>query len=244
MSSNDFTFHISPDIQTIPTSTADMISRSIICDIQSIGFLFKISWQIALSLCITAHLKNTRRQKEKVLHSMNWGTPIEGVFMNYNNCCCGENSTQGINRYVFITGPQGPAGEDGTATLGASTNRNDTTQTVATNAVVSITGTNVLTNDEDMLFVNNTVRINNTGLYLITATVEATGDAGAYTFAITVNDTDYTFVINITGDATTGTTSHTIYLNISTSPTVVSIYNRGQSTVTINKAELNVVRLA
>ncbi len=167
--------------------------------------------------------------------------------MRNNNCCCGGNITQPIIRYVYITGPagpQGPAGENGTATLSVSTNRNDTTQTVATASVVSITGTNVVTNDEDLLFVNNTVRINATGLYLITTTLEATGTAGSYNFAITVNDTDYTFVVTIPTGATTGTASHTIYLNIATSPTTISVYNKSGSTVTLNKAELNVVRLA
>lgn len=168
--------------------------------------------------------------------------------MRNNNCCCGGNFAQPIFRYVYITGPagpQGPAGENGTATLSASTNRNDTTQTVATASVVSITGTNVLSNDtNDLLFVNNTVRINATGLYLITTTLEATGDAGSYNFSITVNDTDYTFVVTIPTGATVGTASHTIYLNIATSPTTVSIYNRSGSTVTLNKAELDVVRLA
>lgn len=163
-----------------------------------------------------------------------------------NNCCCGGGLPQTITRYIYITGPagpQGPAGRDGSATLSASTNRNDTTQTVATNSVVSITGTNVLTNDADMLFVNNTVRINSTGLYLITTTLEATGDAGSYNFSITVDNTDYTFVVTIADGATVGTTSHTIYLNVSSSPTVVSIYNRSASTVTINKAELDVVKI-
>lgn len=168
--------------------------------------------------------------------------------MRNNNCCCGNNTLQSINRYVYITGPagpQGPPGADGTATLNASTNRNDTTQTVATASVVSITGTNVLSNNTtDLLFVNNTVRINSTGLYLITTTIEATGDAGSYNFAITVNDTDYAFVVTIPDGATIGTTSHTIYLNIATSPTTVSVYNRSGSTVTLNNAELDVVRLA
>lgn len=174
---------------------------------------------------------------------MKWDTPIpQGDFMQNNNCCCnGSNGSNMITRLIYVTGPQGPAGATGT--LEASTNRNDTTQTVTNDSVVSITGTNVLTNDADMLFVNNTVRINSTGLYLITTTIEASGNAGSYTLALRVNDTDYNFVLTINNEASIGTTSHTIYLNIGTSPTVVSIYNRSDTTLTIQRAELDVVKL-
>lgn len=164
-----------------------------------------------------------------------------------NKCCCECNQVQAITRYVYITGPQGPqgpAGRDGSATLSASTNRRDTVQTVTAGSTISITGTNVLTNDADMLFVNNTVRLNSTGLYLITATLEITDNAGSYNFSITVDDVDYDFIVTITDDNTIGTTSHTIYLNISSSPTVVTITNRNNSTITVNKSELDVVKLA
>lgn len=161
-----------------------------------------------------------------------------------NKCCCGCNQPRTITRYITgPRGPQGPAGRDGTATLSASTNRRDTTQTVTAGSNVSIAGTNVLTDDSDMIYVNDTVRINSTGLYLITTTLEITDNAGSYNFAIAVNDTDYDFVITITDDNIIGTTSHTIYLNISTTPAVVSVVNRNNSTVTINKAELDVVRI-
>lgn len=165
--------------------------------------------------------------------------------MQNNNCCCdGSNGSNMVTRVIYVTGPQGPAGADGaTGTLEASTNRNDTTQTVTNDSVVSITGTNVLTNDADMLFVNNTVRINSTGLYLITTTIEASGNAGSYTLALRINDTDYNFVLTINNEASLRTISHTIYLNIDTSPTVVSIYNRSDTTLTIQRAELDVVRL-
>lgn len=174
---------------------------------------------------------------------MKWDTIPKGDFMN-NKCCCGCNQSQTITRYITgPRGPQGPAGKDGIATLSASTNRRDTNQTVTNDSTVSITGTNVLTNDADMIFVNNTVRLNSTGLYLITTTLEITGNAGSYNFAITINNTDYDFVVIIEDDATIGTTSHTIYVNITESPTVVAIYNRSNDTVTLNKAELDVVKI-
>ncbi len=162
----------------------------------------------------------------------------------FPNGNCGNGQQNTIYRYVYITGPQGPAGADGeSVTLEASTNRNDTTQTVQNGGVVSITGTNVLTNDADMLFVNNTVRLNSAGLYLITTTLEASGSAGTYNFAITVDSVEYAFVLTINTGATTGTVSHTIYLNIATSPTVISINNKGSASATIEKAELDVVKL-
>lgn len=167
---------------------------------------------------------------------------ICGNGLSNGNCGSGPQNT--IYRYVYITGPQGPAGADGeSVTLEASTNRNDTTQTVQSGGVVSITGTNVLTNDADMLFVNNTVRLNSAGLYLITTTLEASGSAGTYNFAITVDSVEYAFVLTINTGATTGTVSHTIYLNIATTPTVISINNKGSASATIEKAELDVVKL-
>lgn len=143
-----------------------------------------------------------------------------------------------------VTGPTGATGATGSTTLEASINRSDTTQTVAENNVVSITGTNVLTNmDSVLMFVNNMVRISSSGVYLITATVEITGTEGSYDFAISVNGTDYKFIALINDDANSGTVSHTIYLNISTTPTDIAIYNRNSSSTTISKAELDVVRL-
>lgn len=192
--------------------------------------------------------------------------------MRRNNCCnntndrCPRPVDRIINRTVVgrtgptgatgptgptgVTGPTGPTGVTGatgpsgtTATLEASTNRNDTTQTVDENGVVSITGTNVLTTDTDILFVNNTVRLNSGGVYLITATIEVTDDAGTYNFAIRVGDTDYSFVVIVNTGASIGTSSHTIYLNISSSPTVVSLYNRNTSSTTVTKSELDVIKL-
>lgn len=143
------------------------------------------------------------------------------------------------------TGPTGPTGATGVSEpLEASTNRNDNAQTVNQNDVVSITGTNVLSRDTtDMLFVNNTVRLNSGGLYLITTTIELTGDAKTYDLAIRVNETDYAFVGIINTGANKGTVSHTIYLNLSTSPSVVSIYSRTTGSINISRAELDVVKI-
>lgn len=179
--------------------------------------------------------------------------------MRNQNCCCMGPLPQSPNLpdtiiYTSVvgqtgptgptgaTGPTGPAGE--ATTLVASTNRNDNAQTVTENNMVSITGTNVLSSDtDDLLFVANTVRINATGLYLITTTLELSGDAKTYNFAIRVNDTDYAFVGTINTGANTGTVSHTIYLNIATSPTTVAVYSRTSGSTSISKAELDVVRI-
>lgn len=170
-------------------------------------------------------------------------------------CCCPKTIDRTIYKTVLgATGPTGPTGATGatgatgssgtTATLEASINRDDTTQTVIENNTVSITGTNVLTDlDSDILFVNNTVRLGSGGVYLITATVEISGTAGSYDFAIDVGGTDYKFVAIINNDASAGTVSHTIYQNIVTSPTTIAIYNRNNASTTVTKAELDVIKL-
>lgn len=201
----------------------------------------RIGWK-----CTKKHIGELIWQKMTIIHNMKWETIPKGDFMN-NKCCCGCNPPQAITKYVCTAGPQGPqgpAGKDGIATLSASTNRRDTVQTVTAGSTVSITGTNVLTNDSDMLFVNNTVRLNSTGLYLITTTLEITDNAGTYNFSITVDNADYDFIITVMEDNIIGITSHTVYLNITTAPTVVSITNRNNSSITANKAELDIVKLA
>lgn len=173
------------------------------------------------------------------------------------NMCCPKTIDRTIYKTVLgttgptgATGPTGPTGATGatgtTATLEASINRNDTTQTVTENSVVSITGTNVLTvMDSDMMFVNNMVRLNSGGVYLINATIEITGTAGdSNAFTINVGGTDYRFVAIINDDETAGVVSHTIFLNIATNPTDITIYNRNNASATITKAELDVVKLA
>lgn len=187
-----------------------------------------------------------------------------------NSNCCDKNirCPRPINRVIYTTvlgptgaigptgptgptgaigpiGPTGATGPAGTTSLQTSINRNDTTQTVAENNVVSITGTNVLTDiDGDMLFVNNSVRLGSAGVYLINATIETTGTAGSYDFSIDVGGTNYNFVAIINDDANSGTTSHTIFLNIANESTTIGIYNRHTSVVTVAKAELDVVKLA
>lgn len=176
-----------------------------------------------------------------------------------NNNCCNDNicypliedriiyrTVRGATGATGTTGATGPTGESSmTATLEASINRNDTTQTVVENTTVSITGTNVLTvMDSDMLFFNNTVRLGSGGVYLINATIEINGTAGSHDFAINVGGTDYKFVVIINDDANTGTTSHTIFLNITDSSTDIAIYNRNSSSENVTKAELDVIKLA
>lgn len=175
-----------------------------------------------------------------------------------NNGCC----SRPINRTIYQTivgatgptGATGPKGETGptgatgptgtTALLEASINRNDSVQTVLENNVVSITGTNVLTNiDGDMIFVNNTVRLGMAGVYLVNATIETTGATGVYEFSIDVGGTNYNFVANINDGSNKGTVSHTIFLNIATDSTAIAIYSRHSGSVTISKAELDVVKL-
>lgn len=182
--------------------------------------------------------------------------------MQNKNCCCvgpvvqgptlpetiiytsvvGQIGPTGPTGPTGATGPVGPAG--GVQTLEASTNRNDNAQQVQEHGVVSITGSNILSCDTtDMLFVNNTVRLESAGLYLMTATVELTGDAKTYNLAIRVDQTDYDFVGIINTGANKGTVSHTIYLNLATSPTVVAIYNRTNDTINISRAELDIVKI-
>lgn len=196
------------------------------------------------------HMMFIENKKENNMKNNNCFLPI-------NLChsrCANKTPNQTIIRLTGPTGPAGPVGPTGAtgptgptgggATLDASINRNDTTQTVVENNVVSITGTNVLTNlDSDLFFVNNMVRINSSGVYLITATIEMTGTEGSYEFAINVGGKDYKSIAIVNNDSNSGTVSHTIYLNISTTPTDVSIYNRNNSSTTISKAELDVVRL-
>lgn len=182
--------------------------------------------------------------------------------MQTKNCCCGGSIVQGpslpdtiiytsVVGEVGPTGPIGPTGPTGAAgpaggaqTIDASTNRNDNPQTVQENGVVSISGSNILSCDAtDMIFVNNTVRLESAGLFGITATIELTGDAKTYDLAIRVNQTDYDFVGIINTGANKGTVSHTIYINLATAPTTVAIYNKTSGTINISRAELDVVRI-
>lgn len=182
-----------------------------------------------------------------------------------NNCCNNRNTrcVRPINRTIYntilgatgptgatgATGPTGPTGATGpagtTALLDASINRNDNAQVVTENSVVDITGTNVLTNlDGDLLFVNNMVQLRAGGVYLINATVEVSGTDGTYNMAIDVGGTDYKFVTTIANSANSGTVSHTIFLNIANNSTTVAIYDRTSGSTTIEKAELDIIKLA
>ena len=91
---------------------------------------------------------------------------------------------------------------------------------------------------------NNIVTINSTGLYSITATINLTGGQDTYNMAINVGGTDYIFSGLIGPSEDTGSVSHTIFLNVTTSPTTVALYNRDGDTINIARAELNVVKWA
>ena len=139
------------------------------------------------------------------------------------------------------TGPTGPAGE--TATLEVSANRNDTAQTVADGALVSVTGTNILSPTASMTFAGDEVTVTEAGLYMITANITVEDGVGNYEFAISVGGTDYSFLVDVETGTTLGTTSQTINLNIPTVPTDISIINRDGGEVNISSAELTVIKL-
>lgn len=139
------------------------------------------------------------------------------------------------------TGPTGPAGE--TSTLEVSANRNDTAQTVADGALVSVTGTNILSPTASMTFAGDEVTVTEAGLYTITANITVEDAVGNYEFAISVGGTDYSFLVDVETGTTLGATSQTINLNIPTVPTDISIINRDGGEVNISSAELTVIKL-
>lgn len=162
--------------------------------------------------------------------------------------CCSNLGLSGENltpRTIFynITGPTGPTGPAGNE-IEVSANRNDVAQAVADDTAISVTGTNILTPGTSMTFANNTVTVNDTGLYAITTTVGVTGAEGIYELAIDVGGTDYAFQVTIGTGKQSASTTHTIYLNISNVPTTVAIYNRNGAQINIANAELNVVEVA
>ena len=95
-----------------------------------------------------------------------------------------------------------------------------------------------------MTFANNAVTLNSAGLYSITATINLTGGQDTYNMAINVGGIDYDFNGVIGAIENAGSVSHTIYLNVTTVPTTVSLFNRDGDTINISSAELNVVKLA
>lgn len=154
----------------------------------------------------------------------------------------GPVGPQGPQGPIGPTGPQGPAGES--ANIEVSTNSSTATQTVADDAIVSITGNNDSSTGTTMTFADDTVTITETGFYLINARLETTaGTEETQNFAINVGGVDYPFNILIDGEETNGIGDATLVLNITSIPTDVAIYNRNGSAITVNSSSLDVVRL-
>ncbi|MBR2969518.1 MAG: collagen-like protein [Clostridia bacterium] len=163
----------------------------------------------------------------------------------------GEQGPQGIQGPVGPQGPQGeqgeigPQGPAGETISDVSVNISNTTQTVATDEIVSITGTNDTTTDSTITFADNVVTITEPGFYQITASVTTTpGTDTSQEFVIEVGGVDYPFtVVSSVGD-TTATGSRTVILNISSAPTDVAIYNNSGTDANITNSSLDVVRLS
>lgn len=193
-------------------------------------------------------------------------------FSDFNNCRCGGSNgiATSTNRIIFangrgvtgatgptgpqgITGPTGPTGPSGPtgatgpqgegSTVEASINRNDSSQNVANDAVVSIAGTNVLTPNATMVYVNNSVILNTAGVYLISATVEISGSAGSNKMTLRVGDIDYNFYVTINTGESSGVASHTIFLNVADVPKTIQIYNQAGEQISVTRAELNILQL-
>lgn len=159
----------------------------------------------------------------------------------------GPTGPQGLTGEMGATGPTGPQGPTGpagaTTGIEVSTNRDDTVQSVADDAVVSIAGTNVLSPGASMLYANNSVTINTAGVYLISATVEISGNEGSNELAVRVGDVDYTFHVVISAGANSGSASYTLFLNVADVPRTIQIFNRAGAEVSVSRAELDVVQL-
>ena len=150
----------------------------------------------------------------------------------------GPTGPQGIQGPTGPTGPTGPA-----STLGVSSNQNATTQTVADDGIVSVTGTNTSAGTS-LSFVDNVVSTNEEGIYLVSANVSVTGTAGTtYQFAVTVDGVDYLFDATIPTGETTGTGGTTLILPL-TATSTVSLFNRSGGDVTVNDALLGVTQLS
>ena len=148
----------------------------------------------------------------------------------------------GATGEVGPTGPTGPAGED--ATLSVSSNRNTTTQTVADDVIVSVTGTNVTSPDSTLTFAGDTITSTEAGLYNIVANVTVTGTADtSYEFAVVVDGVDYLFSVNVPTGATTGVGSFSTIVPL-TATSTITLNNRDGADVTVDSAELSVVQLS
>jgi len=140
------------------------------------------------------------------------------------------------------TGPTGPAGES--LPLSVSSNRNTTTQTVADDGLVSITGTNLTTPDSTLTFAGDTITSTEAGLYNIIAnvTVEGTADT-SYEFAVVVDGVDYLFRVNVLAGETTGVGSFSTIVPL-TATSTITLNNREGAAVVVNSAELSATQLS
>ncbi len=155
----------------------------------------------------------------------------------------GPIGPQGLIGPTGPTGPTGPAGVSPTADI--SVNTSATTQTVADDGIVSVTGTNVTSDGSTMTFANDTVTITEAGFYQINASITTTpGTDTTQEFAINVGEVDYPFTVISTAGDTSATNSRSIVVNITTVPADVAIYNRSGADATVTNAMLDVVRLA
>lgn len=154
----------------------------------------------------------------------------------------GATGPTGLTGDVGPTGPTGPTGEAGT--ISASANQNATTQNVVDDALVSVTGTNVLTDGTTLTFADDTVTVTEAGLYMITANTEVTDSVGTYTFAIVVDGVDYSYTVDVATDQVPTSNGETIVLQLTTVPTTVTLVNRSGVDVDVTNAQLNVVQIA
>jgi len=179
------------------------------------------------------------------------------IFCCRNNPCCQDR--QIINRNNYITGPTGPAGPagatgatgptgptgpTGSGNLFVSLNQNNVEQTVSNDEMVSFTGTNYLSPDSDMFFSNNFVTLNSPGIYQVTCSLEVATENDTFEFTITAGGNDYSFYVTVSDSKLTGTTSHTVILNVINTPINVAVYNRNGGSIDLDYAELDVVKLS
>ena len=162
----------------------------------------------------------------------------------------GPTGPTGATGEIGPTGPTGPTGATGatgptgeSATISASANQNDALQNVVDDALVSVTGTNVLTPGTTLTFAGDTVTTNETGLYLITANTEVTDSVGTYTFALDVGGVRYEYSVNVATDQVPASNGQTLVLQL-TNPTDITLVNTSGVDVDVTNAQLNVVQIA
>ena len=163
--------------------------------------------------------------------------------INRNNYITGPTGPTGATGPIGATGPTGPTGATGISTLIVSLNRNDTDQTVANDEVVSISGTNFISQSSDLSFNNDIITINASGIYQVTGTLEVTTENDTFDFTITAGGTDYSFYVYVADGKVSGTTTYSVLLNVINTPLNIAIYNRNGDDVDIAHAELDVIKI-